>query len=71
MVKKIVPVAAPEPEITALRTLMTNQAREVFRQGRFPASLIDVLIVSNVNRMVKILVVPAAPRMNLTSSAAS
>jgi hypothetical protein len=35
-----------EPEIIALRTLMTNQAREVFCQGRFPASLIYVLIVS-------------------------
>jgi hypothetical protein len=34
----------PEPEIIALQTLMINQAQEVF--GRFPASLIYVLIVS-------------------------
>src|SRR6266481_4204974 len=36
----------PELEIITLRTLMINQAREVFCQRRFPASLIYVLIVS-------------------------
>src|SRR6266481_6002948 len=36
----------PELEIITLRTLMINQAREVFCQRRFPASLIHVLIVS-------------------------
>jgi hypothetical protein len=36
----------PEPEIIALRTLMTNQALEVFCQGRFPASLIYEPLVS-------------------------
>src|SRR5260370_32072049 len=46
MVKKLVLAAAPEPELIALRTLMLNRAREVFCQGRFPASLIYVLIVS-------------------------
>jgi hypothetical protein len=46
MVKKIVLVAALSQKFTALRTLMTNHAREVFCQGRFPASLIYVLIVS-------------------------
>src|SRR6266403_5872364 len=40
------PGRCPEPEIIALRTLMINQAREVSCQGRFPASLIYVLIVS-------------------------
>jgi hypothetical protein len=34
----------PEPEMIALRTLVINQVRAVF--GRFPASLIYVLIVS-------------------------
>ncbi len=45
MVKKLVLIAAlssPEPEIIPLRTLMANQAREVFCQRRFPASLIYV-----------------------------
>src|SRR5882762_1462885 len=37
----------PELEIITLRTLMINQAREVFCQRRFPASLIYVLIVSS------------------------
>jgi len=36
----------PESEIIALRTLMINQAREVFCHGRFQASLIYMLIVS-------------------------
>src|SRR5258708_18726267 len=44
--QKTRPSRCPEPEIIALRTLMIKQAREVFCQGRFPASLIYVLIVS-------------------------
>src|SRR6267143_6050194 len=40
VVKKLVLVAAPKPEIIPLRTLMVNQAREVSCQRRFPASLI-------------------------------
>jgi hypothetical protein len=36
----------PESEIIALRTLMINQAREVFYHGSFQASLIYMLIVS-------------------------
>jgi hypothetical protein len=35
------------PKHLTLRTLMINQAREVFCQGRLPASLIYVLIVSS------------------------
>ena len=42
--EKTRPGPCPEPELIALRTLMINQAREVFCQGRFPASF--VLIVS-------------------------
>jgi hypothetical protein len=42
--QKTRPGRYPEPEIIALPTLMINQAREVFCQGRFPASLIYVLI---------------------------
>ncbi len=44
--EKTRPGRCPEPELIALRPLMINQAREVFCQGRFPASLIYVLIVS-------------------------
>ncbi len=33
------PGRCPEQELIALRTLMINQAREVFCQERFPASL--------------------------------
>src|SRR5207248_9852940 len=40
------PGRCAEPEIIPLRTLMISQAREVFCQRRFPASLIYVLIVS-------------------------
>ena len=39
MVKKLVPVASPEPEIIVLRTLMINQAREVFCEVRFSGIL--------------------------------
>jgi hypothetical protein len=39
MVKKLVPVA-PEQELIAQRPLKIKQAREVFCQGRVPASLI-------------------------------
>src|SRR5712664_2379545 len=46
MAKKTRPGRCPAPTLTALRTLMINQAREVSCQGRFPASLIYVLIVS-------------------------
>ena len=38
--KKTRPGRCTEQELIALRTLMINQAREVFCQGRFPASLI-------------------------------
>jgi hypothetical protein len=38
--QKTRPSRSPEPEIIALRMLMKNQAREVFCQGRFAASLI-------------------------------
>ena len=38
--QKTRPGCCPEPEIIPLRTLMINQAREVFCQRRFPASLI-------------------------------
>src|SRR5260221_12750176 len=44
--QKTRPSRCPGQELFALRTLMINQAREVFCQGRFPASLIYVLIVS-------------------------
>jgi hypothetical protein len=44
IVKKFVPVAAPIQKIITLRMLMINQAQKVF--GRFPASLIYVLIVT-------------------------
>src|SRR5437667_4755962 len=44
--QKTRPGRGPEPEIIPLRTLMVNQAREVFCQRRFPASLVYVLIVS-------------------------
>ena len=44
MVKKLVPVLCPEQQLIAQRPSMINQAREVFCQGRFPASF--VLIVS-------------------------
>jgi hypothetical protein len=44
--QKTRPGRCPEPELIAQRTLMIDQAREVFCQGRFPASLIYVLIVS-------------------------
>ena len=40
--QKTRPGRCPEPEIIPLRTLMINQAREVFCQRRFPASLICV-----------------------------
>ncbi len=40
------PGRCPELELIALRTLMINRARQRFCQGRFPASLIYVLIVS-------------------------
>src|SRR6266852_176980 len=43
--EKTRPGRCPEPELIAQRPLMINQAREVFCQGRFPASLIHVLIV--------------------------
>lgn len=39
---------SPQPELIALRTLMINQAREIFCQGKFPSSLIDVLIAEPV-----------------------
>jgi hypothetical protein len=42
--QKTRPGRYPEPKTIALRTLMINQAREVFCQGSFPASLIYVLI---------------------------
>jgi hypothetical protein len=38
------PSRCPDPEIIALRMLMINQAQEV--SGRFPASLIYMMIVS-------------------------
>jgi hypothetical protein len=44
--QKTPPGRCPELEIITLHTLMTNHAREVLCQGRFPASLICVLIVS-------------------------
>ena len=40
--QKTRPGRGPEPEIIPLRTLMVNQAREVFCQRRFPASLINL-----------------------------
>ena|SRR5437879_11659038 len=43
--EKTRPGRCPEQELIAQRPLMINQAREVFCQGRFPASLIYVLIV--------------------------
>ena len=42
--EKTRPGCCHEQELIALRTLMINQAREVFCQGRFSASLIYVLI---------------------------
>jgi hypothetical protein len=45
--RKTRPGRCTEQELIALRTLMINQAREVFCQGRFPATLIQyVRIVS-------------------------
>src|SRR5882762_8739323 len=44
--EKTRPGRCPEPELIALRTLMINRARQRFCQGRFPASLIYVLVVS-------------------------
>ena len=38
--EKTRPGPCPEPELIALRTLLINQAREVFCQGNSPASLI-------------------------------
>jgi hypothetical protein len=35
------PGRCPEQELIVLRTLVTNLAREVFGDGRFPASLIN------------------------------
>jgi hypothetical protein len=46
MVKKLVPVSALSNNSLRQRPSMINEAREVLCQGRFPASLIDVLIVS-------------------------
>src|SRR5215469_12470374 len=46
VVKKLVPVTCSEQQLIAQRPSIINQAREVFCQGRFPASLICVLIVS-------------------------
>src|SRR5258708_1732131 len=43
MAKKTRPGRCPAPTLTALRTLMINQTREVFCQGRFPVSLIYVV----------------------------
>jgi hypothetical protein len=45
--QKTRPGRCPEPEIIALRTLMINQAREVFCLGTLPASLIYVLICAD------------------------
>ena len=44
--EKTRPGHCPERQVIAQRPSMINQAREVFCQGRFPASLICVLIVS-------------------------
>src|SRR5215467_10889347 len=44
--EKTRPSHCPEQQLIAQRQSMINQAREVFCQGRFPASLIYVLIVS-------------------------
>src|SRR5437588_1940422 len=44
--EKTRPGRCSEPELIAQRPLMINQAREVFCQGRLPASLIYVLVVS-------------------------
>src|SRR5258708_3401854 len=44
--QKTRPGRCPEQELIAHCTLMINQTREVFCQGRFPLSLIYVLIVS-------------------------
>jgi hypothetical protein len=46
MGKKLVPGRCPERQLIAQRPSMINQAREVFCQARFPASLIYALIVS-------------------------
>ena len=47
MVKKTGPGHCPEQQLIAQRPSMINQAREVFCQGRFPASLISLLYVSH------------------------
>ena len=44
--EKTRPGRCSEPELITQRPLMINQAREVFCQGRLPASLIYVLVVS-------------------------
>jgi hypothetical protein len=44
--QKNYPARCPEQELIALCTLVTNQAREIFCDGSFPASLIYVLIES-------------------------
>jgi hypothetical protein len=44
--EKTRPGHCPEQQLIAQRPSMINQAREAFCQGRFPASLIYVLIVS-------------------------
>src|SRR6266404_4145992 len=44
--QKTRPGRCPDQELIALRKLMINKAREVSCQGRFPASLIYVLIAS-------------------------
>ena len=44
--EKTRPGQCPEQQLIAQRPSMINEAREVLCQGRFPASLIDVLIVS-------------------------
>jgi hypothetical protein len=46
MVKKLVPVSALSNNALRQRPSMINEAREVLCQGRFPASLIYVLIVN-------------------------
>ena len=45
-VKKLVPVSALSNNSLRQRPSMINEARELLCQGRFPASLIYVLIVS-------------------------
>ena len=42
MAKKAHPGRCPEQELIALRTLVTNQAREVFCDGSLPATLINL-----------------------------